>query len=379
MSRASHRPWAFTLVELLVVIAIIGILIALLLPAVQAARESARRTECSNKLKQYGVAMHNYVTVHKRFPPAQVKIIVADVTGASNAEFLAWAATVNYSSCQRTYDPDGRGFNHFVYLLPYMEQDNIAEGIDMDYAVDRPAGCFGEQQNFATLTAVKPDLFRCPSEPLKVSMLGPNDVRAAGVTSFRGNHGRYGASDDRNDGFFLFPPRLPFRIRKENSKWGLSPNDVLDGLSNTAAMSERGLGDQNANLYSKTGDAVAEPGIPAGDYDGADLASAQRLRTGCLASTSVVDVDSRGGEVWYRGEWGNSLYNHVVPPNTKTVKRNSDNKAPGCHPATSYHPGGVNLMMGDGSTRFIRSSISAAVWSALGGRRDGIAVSPADL
>jgi prepilin-type N-terminal cleavage/methylation domain-containing protein/prepilin-type processing-associated H-X9-DG protein len=366
MWRTLRGRSAFTLVELLVVIAIIGILIALLLPAVQAARESARRTDCTNKLKQFGLAMHNYANAHQRFPPAQV------IVNPNDQEYIDWVPT------PPGVKSNGWGWNHFVYLLPYLEKESMREGIDTDYRVDRPMGSPEEQSNYATLTAVKPETFRCPSEAVAY-VIGTSERQFIGTLNYRGNHGRYGASDEKNDGFFLFARDVPFRLRKVNSKWGRAPHDILDGLSSTAAMSERALGDQNTNFFNPVGDAVANGSIPAADYNGTDLASAERLRNGCLATTSTVDVDSTGGQVWWNATWAISLYNHVVPPNSKSVKRTSDNKAPGCHPASSYHRGGVNVTMGDGSVRFVSQSVSAAVWSAIGGIKDGIPISAANL
>jgi prepilin-type N-terminal cleavage/methylation domain-containing protein len=373
MSPTLSKRGGFTLVELLVVIAIIGILIALLLPAVQSARESARRTECVNKLKQFGLAMHNYVDAYRRFPPAQVKLDRNDLT-AANPEYVTWQAAHGGS----VLDPGLWGYNQFVYLMPYIEQEALGERIDTDFRQDRPNGNQWEQENYAAFRSFKPGMFVCPSDAYKQPFSDQERMRV-GTLNYRGNHGRYGKSDEANDGFFVFALNVPFRLRKDNSKWGLPAHDILDGLSNTAAMSERALGDQQPAVYNLLGDAVANPGIPDADYNGANLASAERLRDGCLATTSKVDVDSKGGQVWFNGEWAISLYNHVVPPNSKTVKRTSDNKAPGCHPATSYHRGGVNVLLGDGSTRFVRQGVSAVVWSAVGGRKDGVAASATQL
>src|SRR5687767_2924400 len=120
----------FTLVELLVVIAIIGILIALLLPAVQSARESARRTQCVNNLKQFGLALHNYVDVNKRFPPCQINLENVNPPLASDPDYIAWQA----ANGGATIPPSYHAWNQHSFLLPYMEKAELAEKIDYDYA-----------------------------------------------------------------------------------------------------------------------------------------------------------------------------------------------------------------------------------------------------
>jgi prepilin-type processing-associated H-X9-DG protein len=166
---------------------------------------------------------------------------------------------------------------------------------------------------------------------------------------------------------------IRFVDRKNPSKWGLPVYDVLDGLSNTAAMSERSFGDDVDGPYNVKGDYVREDlpdptaAVPADDA----------IRAMCLASTSTDDQNSAGGQQWWVGSYQNSLFNTLTPPNSKLVFRLTG--AEGCHPPTSYHPGGVNVMMADGSVRFVRESTSTAVWAAVGGRKDGITVSGGDL
>jgi prepilin-type N-terminal cleavage/methylation domain-containing protein/prepilin-type processing-associated H-X9-DG protein len=367
MWRTLRRRSAFTLVELLVVIAIIGILIALLLPAVQSARESARRTDCINKLKQFGLAMHNYISTHKRFPPAKLGMDLTD------PECIAFRAA----------NPDAKDLDHrynqFVRLLPFIEKDALYDEIDTDFPPDNKTStapaCI---RNYAAFTSVKPETFRCPSEALKV-ISSNADRMFNGTLNYRATHGRYGAEGANQDGVFQFFTNTPFRYRKDNSKWGVPVNDVLDGLSNTAAMSERALGDQNDAVFSWRGDWTLDPTITGAGLVGPTLVAAEALRDKCLANTSTVDGYSAGGETWLVSPSGHSLYNHVIPPNKKAVKRAADNKSEGCHPATSYHPGGVNLMMADGSVRLIKDGISPIIWSAIGGRKDGIAVGAGNL
>ena len=145
---------------------------------------------------------------------------------------------------------------------------------------------------------------------------------------------------------------------------------MLDGTSNTAAISERAIGDQIPGSFNIKGDWVVDTGLPAALGNPTD-ANTQLIRNACLANTSKVDGDSLGGQNWFNGNYRISLYNHTIPPNKKAVKIAAGAGVAGCHPATSYHPGGVNLLLADGSTRFIRDAISANVWDALGGRFDG--------
>jgi len=190
-SSAIQRRLAFTLVELLVVIAIIGVLVALLLPAVQAAREAARRTQCSNNLKQIGLGLHNYHDVLKTFPSG----------------FVA-----NSSS-------DGNGWGWGAFILPYIEQKSLYDALEVS-KVKVPTTA-------TTLTKTRIDAYRCPSD------VGPD------VNTHRGNHGTSnyagvaGASSDggvidgtNNNGLFF-----------RNSRIGM--HSITDGTSNTLAVGER--------------------------------------------------------------------------------------------------------------------------------------------
>lgn len=370
MPRSSAIRRGFTLVELLVVIAIIGVLIALLLPAVQAARESARRTQCVNKLKQFGLAMHNYENAYRRFPPAQINQIydldtpVAPAT-ATSPEYTAWKASHGGYTINANY----WAWSFVVYLLPYMEQDAKFDEIDMDFEQNNGTGTNpGVVRNRNAVRALK-DFFVCPSE---VNKFPPGNLNVGKMT-YRGNHGRHGVMNSNNDGIFVIEKGIWFGQRKDNARWGLLISEVLDGLSNTAAMTERALGDENTNRFNPKGDWVVDS-IP-----NATINNTPAVRQACLASTNTTDADSNGGENWFNGDYRISLYNHVVPPNKKSVKSGAGAAAEGCHPATSYHPGGVNAMMADGSVRFIKDSLSADVWAAVGGRKDGITLNAANF
>jgi prepilin-type N-terminal cleavage/methylation domain-containing protein/prepilin-type processing-associated H-X9-DG protein len=361
MSTTVKRRGAFTLVELLVVIAIIGILIALLLPAVQSARESARRTQCLNNLKQFGLAMHNYEAVYKRFPPAQINNIT-DL--ATSPEYVAWQAQYPGNTMPAGY----HGWNFVVYLLPFFEQANLNDLIDTDFAPNS-AATPQEQKNQTAIRGARISMFQCPSEVNKVTGGNVNLDKL----NYRCSVGRHGIQGQNNDGAITIVNGVRFADRKNYSSFGVRAGDILDGLSNTAAVSERALGDENANRYNPKGDWVVDS-IPTPSVN-----NTPAVRAACLASTSTTDGDSNGGQNWFNGNFRLALYNHIVPPNKKLVKIAATAGANGCHPPTSYHPGGVNVLMCDSSVRFVRDSVSANVWEAVGGRKDGLTVSGGDL
>ncbi len=306
----------FTLVELLVVIAIIGVLIALLLPAVQSAREAARRTDCTNKLKQLGLAMHNYADTNKRFPPAQFNGLQG--INPPSAEYTAWQAAHPGASIPPGY----HGWCHMVYLLPFIEQGAKFEEIDTDFAPNNGNGNQWERANSAAVRAMK-DIFVCPSE---VNKTPPGNVNL-GKLNYRGNHGRYARQNKNNDGIFVIENPVPFADRKNGTRWGRRLNDVLDGLSNTAAMAERALGDELPTVYTPEGDWVRDDAaVNGGTITPDNLPTAQRVRQTCLgynftAAPNATNTDSNAGQNWFNGNLRISLYNHVAPPNSRGCQR----------------------------------------------------------
>jgi prepilin-type N-terminal cleavage/methylation domain-containing protein/prepilin-type processing-associated H-X9-DG protein len=312
--KATKRA-AFTLIELLVVIAIIAILIGLLLPAVQKVRESASRLRCSNNLKQLGLAMHNYEGANGAFPQGR----------------NAWPLVVSAPS----------------RLLAYVEQDNLQKLVNYDAPLTDP------QNVLASKTRV--GLFVCPSDPRNGQVPGMTDFgtnyvanNGTGVTfDAGGNVAGYLKIPDGNGAFAQEPVRIA---------------DITDGLSNTAAFSESTLGNGQAPASASAADPrLVVLVVPGGDdptpatCDGA---------AGSFAAT-------RGG-MWINGHYGNTLYNHYYPPNLAgkwDCGNASGNK--GLTAARSYHAGGVNVLLCDGSVRFVRNSIDVGTWRALGTRAGG--------
>src|SRR5262245_34316685 len=226
------RRRGFTLIELLVVIAIIAILIGLLLPAVQKVREAAARMKCSNNLKQLALAAHNYHGVMEKFPP-----------GVNQLSFPS--------------APRFRGVTLFVYLAPFMEQDNLSRDWNLtDPLVNTQVPAPGPTAK----TATKVPILLCPSDVIS----GPNPVDAGSnrwyaLTSYGGNGGSrsYDPAAATNDGiFFVIGPGSQTAPTGQPVRVG----DVTDGLSNTALFGERSHLDKN-------NDAVAAAiTVPSGQF-----------------------------------------------------------------------------------------------------------------
>lgn len=367
MSVTVRRPHqAFTLVELLVVIAIIGVLIALLLPAVQAAREAARRSQCSNNLKQLGLALHNYHDTYNAFP-----------IGKGGPDPM--------NTLHR--------YNALIGMLPFFEQQ---PAYDQIYALTGAAKA--TYQNVAPWTTEFPVL-RCPSDnfswqPFPVGDLpyktGYNNYRFCigdtirTITTSSGGDVRWGSCrvagcwtpfDTRGCFGYLMSVRLA---------------DVLDGTSNTIVMGERVIGEFHRG--TKTQVRVNEGTVP-GKYTPNALAANPSL---CLAEVgpggwylNPAGVDSFSGDRWADGAFNRCMFNTVIGPNGPSCTYGSSpastsgNARGGLMTASSRHPGGVQVLMGDGSVRFVSETIDTGnlsapaqtagpsaygVWGALGTR-----------
>jgi prepilin-type N-terminal cleavage/methylation domain-containing protein len=296
-----HRS-AFTLIELLVVIAIIGILIGLLLPAVQKVRESAARLTCKNNLKQIGLALHSYHDRMKGLPPGYQTAVASDNSDT------------------------GPGWGWAAYLLDDLEQRNLKNQIRFDLQISDPAN--------AQVRVTPLSVYTCPSEirtdPFPVVDSGGNPVCDVARGSYVAMNGVLGVSGDAfdNNGVFLRNRSMRFA-------------DVPDGLSNTLFVGERCSSMSNSTW---TG-AVTNGVVPAVRYpDPADqLANAE------AASALVLSHGSR---------------DHL--PNNPLVF-DADATA-------SYHIGGVNFLVGDGSVQIINNTIDGLVYEALLTRAGGEAV-----
>jgi prepilin-type N-terminal cleavage/methylation domain-containing protein/prepilin-type processing-associated H-X9-DG protein len=351
-SLSGPRPRrGFTLIELLVVIAIIAVLIALLLPAVQAARESARRSQCTNNLKQLGLAIHNYISSNGVVTPSCAG---PQVSG-----------TYSYQS--------GWSYSWAICLTPQLEQQAIFNAMNFQAGVGFP---HNTTVGYAQLSGLL-----CPSDGVAAAPSAP-----WATTNYIGNSGGPGIVI-RWSGTMV-----PARGWTATAPGPLTMAAITDGTSTTALFSERLMGLPNSNLPQITlgatpnkklrgfFEAGSGPAVNQYTYPPAQkyLQMCQGLPSSKAASNSVCM-----GYVWIYGYYVhiNNIYNHFGGPNTfachntTTESTQTWNATDGVAPPTSNHPGGVNVAFTDGSVKFIKDSISQLPWWSLGTRDGGETVS----
>ncbi|WP_406699394.1 DUF1559 domain-containing protein [Singulisphaera sp. Ch08] len=343
MERPRHR--GFTLIELLVVIAIIGLLIALLLPAVQAAREGARRAQCANQLKQLGLAVHGYCDINIALPPA----------AATGPE---WS----------------NNFSMKARILPFLEQAALFDSLNMSFFQESPQNA----TNLTTLVSV----FLCPSDgnvpcgTYPVSGLAPRQV---GYTSYPNN---LGTTPTNNGGqfdgpaYFMGAASLPSLAR-------LAPivtlAGITDGTANTALWSEMVRG-KNGTMIEGPNQvyrmALSPPAtnlyVPLDTYLNA-----------CKNATTLAEFDYKG-RIWgtdFAAQGGG--YSHIMTPNWKACLFQSQSLpleySTVCVGASSFHPGGVNVGFLDGSVRFIKNSVNPQAWWGIATKAGGEVIDPSAL
>jgi prepilin-type N-terminal cleavage/methylation domain-containing protein/prepilin-type processing-associated H-X9-DG protein len=334
------RKAAFTLVELLVVIAIIGVLVALLLPAVQAARESARRMTCTNHIKQVALALANYESTYGRLPRMQYR----------NATSAHWG-----------------GSGALLKVLPFLEQSAVDRNFNIDLNFDASAN---DSEN-ASRARIK--VFRCPSDnPFRGAHAGNNFAVCAGSTV-----NIWGGKSNFDADFSSFANGM-FTRGKE-----IRLSEVTDGLSNTAMLSELLIGDNNVGHVSDA-DIVRHSSAGAAMSLFADVefptpAELQSVGATCDAmDTAEMPANSQCARQWAAPHPASTVFNTAAPPNFKHrtcafvaagYSRCVDSG--GIYPARSRHPGGVNAGLGDGSVRFVSGNIDILVWQRVGARGDG--------
>jgi prepilin-type N-terminal cleavage/methylation domain-containing protein/prepilin-type processing-associated H-X9-DG protein len=322
----SVRRRGFTLIELLVVIAIIAVLIALLLPAVQAAREAARRSQCTNNLKQLGLAVHNYHSINDSLPPGRI------IPSGTNPAIFSGAQNTTW----------------FNLMLPLIEQGAMGNAYNFTLGAEGPQtplpqGFFAN----STVAATKIGIFQCPSDRQNMFQIPTSYVGGAlsGPQMTKGNY----AVSWGNTNWNQATPKgttTPYLQSAFGHNGNISFATILDGTSTTvfaAEVLQGALNDVRGLMWSTVpgGASVMTRFTPNQFKDYLNLQKADWLnRTVFCTSEPVLRLpcnlnnDDAGDREAFAG-------------------------------SRSRHPGGVNVLMGDGSVRFIKDSINDATWRAL--------------
>jgi prepilin-type N-terminal cleavage/methylation domain-containing protein/prepilin-type processing-associated H-X9-DG protein len=354
----------FTLIELLVVIAIIAVLIALLLPAVQAAREAARRIQCVNNLKQIGLALQNYHSSFDSFPPGG---LVSRTSSGALHNSTCWGS-----------------WSAHTMILPFMEQGAVYNSLNLWFVNQGDAKSDVMQTTGIT---TKISAFLCPSSPPPPG--GPSNTFNGYVPTGNSYFASCGSSLMYDGRQGAGAPNGLFQV--QGSVYGI--RDVTDGTSNTIAFGEWRIGDFNVNQLSiqdviavgaqwPTGANYSSPllNMPAG---GAGMPAWFNLCAGS-AKGSVGNASlnrSNIGEEWCTGMFGRTLGNTLIAPNSPYPNCEIDTwgqgdfDGPGNYGMSSYHSGGANVVLGDGSVRFLKSTTAMPVIWSLGSRAQGEVIS----
>ncbi len=317
-----RRKKAFTLVELLVVIAIIGILIALLLPAVQAAREAARRNQCSNNIRQLGTALHNHHSVHGVFPPLQT----------SSTGLL-------YSPCPQQY------ISTVLYLLPYLEQTSFYEGMD-NFSLSCP---WWDPAAWLHLSGEPMPVLMCPSDSLTGSDYALGKVLGLSEDLYLFDSNYLAFNSGLRDGHRLpslepMGQKAALRFVEKGTKIG----DITDGTSHTMCFGEylRGVNELDQRgwvFWVGAGNTLIH------------VANTPNLSVpDTLHAIHCFPQDNRPGM---------NLPCVVGPASTTDSSLSAASR--------SRHPGGVNVLLCDGAVRFVSDDVALDTWRKLGWANDG--------
>ncbi len=380
---SGSRPCGFTLIELLVVIAIIAVLISLLLPAVQSAREAARRAQCINNLKQVGLAVANYESATGAYPQCYPQRAIWDPT----------------NSCGTIEDSGWGNWSIHAFALPFMDGGPVYNSLNFSIS----ASDNEDNGTQASAIGTRVASFLCPSSPLPIgTMYGCLGVAPFNAIRFPGNNYFASVGATVCPWFSAKPPGI-FSIMGSglngasiSSSIGI--RDVTDGTSNTISFGEWKMGDFNSSKLSLQ-DAIDILQNQVGNFGSwNDTVNSRMPSAGMTQFTAFLQTcqgkapastagssnwktnKSLLGRDWQHGMFGHTLGTTLLPPNSSYYNCNmeswgGDFDAPGMYNLSSYHPGGANIAFADGSVRFVKSSMSWQTIWALGSKDGGEVVS----
>jgi prepilin-type N-terminal cleavage/methylation domain-containing protein/prepilin-type processing-associated H-X9-DG protein len=340
-SAESRLRDGFTLIEVLVAIAIIGLLIALLLPAIQAAREAARRSQCVNNLKQLGLAVQNYTDVQGALPPA----------AATGPE---WS----------------NNFSMKARILPFLDQAPLFNSMNMSFfQVATQNGT-----NLTTMVAT----FLCPSDgnvPCGTSDVTGAGTRQIAYTSYPNNLG----TTPTNNGGRYDGPAYFMGAADVASVAGLAATvtlaDITDGTSGTVLWSEIVRGKNGTTIPGPN--QVYLMSLPAPSTS--VYVPLLTYLNACQAATTLAGFDSKG-QIWgtdFAAQGGG--YSHIMTPNRNACVFQGQpyplEWSAVCVGPSSFHPGGVNVGFLDGSVRFVKDGVAPQTWWAIATRAGGEVIS----
>lgn len=323
----------FTVIELLFCVSIVSLLIALLLPAIMSSREAARRIQCLHHLKQIGVASHNHVSTHRAFP----------FTSSAPGRILGTKGTLQLATSPHA-------------MLMASLDPAVSNRIDFtdQWLTDLSSPMAAVNVSNQAILGVNVPFFRCPS-----------DRYAPGANNYRANFGiglRHAFPDpaivcqDNRNGRGAFVVAKAMRL-----------SEFTDGLSNTVLFSEKVIGDFSDTEMSPFRDRFSwlTDDMPCSIDDVVAMCSSQ--------APDNYSHRSFGGSNWLTGGLNATWYNHLLAPNSEIPDCSKGDVSaagggPGIYTARSLHDGGVNVLMADGSGRFVSQTIDVAVWHAMGSR-----------
>lgn len=338
----------FTLIELLVVIAIIAVLIALLLPAVQAAREAARRVQCTNNMKQLGLALQNYESSFNTLPPSFVG------TGIGNT--VAWT----------------NGWSALARILPNLEQNGMYNSANFSIWKEDPTN--------TTTIALTVGPFICPSDVKTAPFL--HDYGYAGVNS-------YGVS--QGDWFVWGGFSGPYNRAAFSTNQARRLAEINDGLSQTIFVAEVKASQASANCHHALSNINNPTSVPPPNADPFTVAPEYNTCDPSLSGGAQFEFhtewsDGNAHAAGFTTAWppnkvilGTSAWNARLDLDVNGINQESGGPSFAAVTSRSYHPGGVNVLFGDGGVRFIKTSINGLTWRALGTIAGGEVVSSDSL